>query len=803
MNNTCTASVTERQALYVVNSEEASSYTNSQGLSNQKYIHQILDNVDPSNLEAEENILGGLLLDPQAMRRVVNVLEPQHFHLASHKLIYKRIRELYEQKRVSDLLSVKSYLEDKKELEKIGGMAKLTQLLNRTMSAINIDKYAQMVIHKWLQREAIALSNNLAHFAKNYQAEYYADYYQHGNVKASQILDESSLFLSMYEKEILKFTRSKYRGDLTKDVETQTADRIIERIRHIEHTFSNPAHKQIKLMNLAREYKMSEKQLDRMYYKYLLSERNEPIQSLKELREKYGDHLDEWFIQGLIPKGSVTLLHAFGGVGKTRLLYDLIYAMVTGTSWGDQFPVTAPTRRCLIIQTDESRNDMMRSLNSRGFTDDMPIYVKMNWSLENIADLRREIEEKQIDMIVMDSLTSLNQDSLFSENDTDYARRILELKDLAQELNISIIINHHSNSEGKSRGTKAIFNSVSQVLSLKFPSERSKTSCPNRLLVIEKSRFRKPTEYKLAFQMDEETHQWSWHFEGEDTDENEDKTLIDKILKFLKENRNQMFSAEQIAKNCGIALNTARKLLLNLAEFYKLVGRVRSKKKGRPWLHFLAWEIESPPLKENHPKQAEVSIKSDTPKSEEIVLEDNTPEPQETKEKLEDKGQLTDLTDPQTLTDLTDLREGDQLGTSQEEEFPLTDPHFPKNEKISEESKQKNQEVGISEEKVNSKTLIESTIEPNLLTDPLPDPVTDPEKKDQEEGSGRTSNTQSQDMYVKYVGTDIELAKICAVSKNIKILGRIDGQGMCFIWSENWSQPTRVCWGDLEHAERR
>ena len=789
MDNTSKTTLTENTSTF--NRETRPNPANYQGSSGVKYNNYVLDELALLNLDAEESVLGGLLLDPEAMVRVERLLKPQDFYVVSHQLIYKRMQELYAQRGVNDLLSLQSYLDTKKELEKIGGLPKLTQLANKVVSTVYIDKHAELIVEKSVQRQIRHLGNEIFNLGQNYQSESCRD--SQGNGSKNTLKDRLSLLLSNVEEKVFELTHSEYRLDLTEDVETRTADRIIERIRHIEHTFSNPAHKQIKLINLGKQYKLSEKQLDRMYYRYLLSERNEPIQSLKELREKHGDHLDEWFIQGLIPKGSVTLLHAFGGVGKTRLLYDLIYAMVTGTSWGGQFPVTAPTRRCLIIQTDESRNDMMRSLNSRGFTDDMPIFVKMNWSLENIADLRREIEEKQIDMVVMDSLTSLNQDSLFSENETDYARRILEIKDLAQELNISVIINHHSNSQGQSRGTKAIFNSVSQVLSLKFPSEKSKTSCPNRLLVIEKSRFRKPTQYKLAFEMDEETYQWSWHFEGEDSDPDEDKTLANKITDFLKENRNKMFTAKQIAKRCDIAFNTVRKLLLELAESQKLIGRVQSKKKGRPWLHFLKWETESPPLEKNHPKQPEATIQSNTSKSEEIVLEDNTPEPQEIKKKLENKEEFTDLTDPQTLTDLTDLKEGDQLGTSQEAESPLTDPHFPKNEKISEDSEQKNQEIKISEEKVNSEKPIESVIEPNSLSDPL----SDPQKKDQKGGSVKILNIQSQDTYVRYVGTDPELIKICALSKDIKILGKVDGQGMCFIWSENWSQPTRVSWGDL------
>ncbi len=797
MNNTYTASVTDKQAFDVVNSEFASNHGNSLELSNQQYSQAILSNIDPSNIQVEENIIGGLLLDPEAMPRVVNVLEPQHFYVVSHKLIYKRIQELYEQEGVTDILSLKSYLEEKKELNKIGGMGKLSQLLDHTISAINIDKYVQLIVFKWSQREAMAISRELYNFSQNHHPEFYNNYGSQENGKPCKLSAKTSQFLSDFEEKVLAFTRSKYRGDLSRDGEVRTADSIINQIKDINSTISDLHYKRYKLMNLAKKYKMSEKQLENLYLSYLLNSQNQPIQTLAELRKKYGDNVNEWFVQGMIPKGSTILLHSLGGVGKTRLVYDLIFAMVTGTSWGNQFPVTAATRRCLLVQTDESPNDMLRSLNSRGFTDEMPIFVKTNWSLDHLADLKREIIENNIDVVFIDSLTSVNKNAIVSENDTEYARPILELRDLAQELNISIIISHHSNSEGKSRGTKAIHNSVSQVLCLKLPSEQSKSSCPNRLLIFEKSRLRRPTEYKLAFNMDEETYQWSWVCEGENRQPSETDSITDIILKFLAENRNQLFSAEEIAKLCKLALNTVRKVLFKLSELDKIVGRKRSKKKGTPWLHFLRWEMESSPPEESEPETQETEVQTNKPIEEETIVQSSTLEPKAVETILEEKEDLPDLPDPQNLPDLPDLKGGDQGEVAQDKDCTFPDPTSVKVEKALKEIEQRNRRSGIRENNVTSETVVKSTIEPDVLPDPLPEMLPDPQKKEHKEGSGKRLGEIS----VRYVGTDPELAKLCALSKNIKLLGRINSNGMCFIWSENWSQPTQVFWNDLAESE--
>ena len=798
MNNTSTTSLTENASIF--NHETRPNPTNYKGLSGMKYNDYVSNELALLNLDAEESVLGGLLLDPEAMLRVERLLKPQDFYVVSHQLIYKRMQELYAQRGVNDFLSLQSHLETKKELEKIGGLAKLTQLVDKVISTVYIDKHAELIVEKSVQRQIRHLGHEISSLGQNYQSEYCRD--SQGNGTKNTLKDRLSLLLSNVEQKVFELTRSEYRTDLTEDPETRTAHNIVNKIKYIENTVNDLVVKRYKLIALAKQYKISAKELEGLYLAHLTQRENQPIETLANLRKKYGDNVDEWFVQGVIPKGCVTLLHSLGGVGKTRLAYDLIYAMVTGTSWGSQFPVTAPTRRCLIVQTDESRNDMIRSLNSRGFTDEMPVFVKTNWSFEHIADLRREIIENNIEMVFIDSLTTVCKNSVVSENDTEYARPILQLRDLAEELNISIVLNHHSNSGGKSRGTKAIYNSVSQVLCLRFPSDESKSSCPNRLLMFEKTRMRRPTEYKLAFNMNEETGQWSWICEGENIKNNEqEETITEIVINFLAENRNKCFSAKEIADICKLAVNTVRKIMFKLSELDKLVGRIQSKRKGKPWLHFLKWEIESSPGKDDSSDQKPNTVESPPPKQEEIVLEADTLELQEIEEKLEDKEQIPDLPDPQTLPDLPDLREVDQLEVSQEESFPLPDLHSPRIEKISESLEEKNRGSGITKKKVNSETIVESVIKPDLLPDPVTDLLSDPQKKDQKRGSVKVSNIQSQDIYVRYVGTDPELIKICSVSKDIKILGKIDDQGMCFIWSDNWSQPTRVYWGDLVEPE--
>jgi len=109
----------------------------------------------PQNLEAEEAILGGILLDPEAIARVAEFLPPEAFYLQAHQTIYQAAIALQTQGKPTDLMTVSTWLGDQQLLEKVGGKAKLAQLADRTVSAVNIDGYAQLVLDKYLRRKLI------------------------------------------------------------------------------------------------------------------------------------------------------------------------------------------------------------------------------------------------------------------------------------------------------------------------------------------------------------------------------------------------------------------------------------------------------------------------------------------------------------------------------------------------------------------------------------------------------------------------------------------------------------------------
>lgn len=119
------------------------------------------DRLPPQNIEAEEAILGGILIDPEAISRVSDRLVPEAFYISAHKDIYQAALKLHRQSKPTDLLSITSWLADHDLLSRVGGRNKLATLVERTVSAVNIDALAQLVMDKYQRRQLIKAGNEI------------------------------------------------------------------------------------------------------------------------------------------------------------------------------------------------------------------------------------------------------------------------------------------------------------------------------------------------------------------------------------------------------------------------------------------------------------------------------------------------------------------------------------------------------------------------------------------------------------------------------------------------------------------
>ncbi|MBE9223381.1 replicative DNA helicase [Cyanobacterium stanieri LEGE 03274] len=115
----------------------------------------------PQNIEAEEIILGGILFDPNAMGKVVDILQPEAFYVQAHRQIYEAARHLYFQGQPIDLMTISTWLNDQNLLEKVGGNTKIISLLDRTVSAANIERYVPLITEKYIRRLLISTAKEI------------------------------------------------------------------------------------------------------------------------------------------------------------------------------------------------------------------------------------------------------------------------------------------------------------------------------------------------------------------------------------------------------------------------------------------------------------------------------------------------------------------------------------------------------------------------------------------------------------------------------------------------------------------
>lgn len=117
--------------------------------------------VPPHNDEAEQSVLGSLMLDKDAIIRVADFLQPADFYKNSNATIFETMLELYEERDPIDVLSISNKLEEKGKLEEVGGSSYVASLVNTVPSASHVSHYAKVVQKKGMLRRLITAANKI------------------------------------------------------------------------------------------------------------------------------------------------------------------------------------------------------------------------------------------------------------------------------------------------------------------------------------------------------------------------------------------------------------------------------------------------------------------------------------------------------------------------------------------------------------------------------------------------------------------------------------------------------------------
>jgi replicative DNA helicase len=112
----------------------------------------------PQNIEAEQSILGSILIDKNAILKVADLLVPNDFYAPTHEKIFETMLELYEKHQPIDIMSLANRLKEKELLKDIGGSSYLAELTNQVTTSSHVDHYAKIVKEKRVLRELIKAS---------------------------------------------------------------------------------------------------------------------------------------------------------------------------------------------------------------------------------------------------------------------------------------------------------------------------------------------------------------------------------------------------------------------------------------------------------------------------------------------------------------------------------------------------------------------------------------------------------------------------------------------------------------------
>ncbi|MBU0576195.1 replicative DNA helicase [Patescibacteria group bacterium] len=364
--------------------------------------------VPPHDLDAEESVLGSILIDPEAIIRVGELLRPESFYDSSHQAIYEAMEILYENRQPIDAVTLTSQLKKMKQLKAVGGAARIAELSNIVSTAANVVNYAQLIVETFVKRRIISLSGELAEKAFD---------------PGTEMMD----LLDMAEQKVFKVSQTR-----TDKAFTPLKDTLVESFERLD-------------------------------------ELQRSGDDLRGLPTGFVD-LDR-MLAGL-QRSNLIILAARPGMGKTALALNIAqYVAVSAGKKVGFFSLEMSKEelvdRLLVSQADIDawrlktgrldQQDFLKLSDAMGVLADAPLFIDDTPGMsiyEMRTKARRIASEQNIDLIVMDYIQlahGRNQDN-----------RVLEigevsqgLKNIARELKIPVLALSQLNRAVESRGDKA------------------------------------------------------------------------------------------------------------------------------------------------------------------------------------------------------------------------------------------------------------------------------------------------------------------------------------------------------------
>jgi replicative DNA helicase len=352
-----------------------------------------LRKIPPQQIEAEQSLLGGIMVDSSGLPPALEILKGDEFYKEAHRIIFTTIQDLFEQNEPIDILTVTNLLDSRKQLESVGGASYIAALTDIMPTASNVGAYAKIVSEKAVLRKLIQAANEILSFAYG------------GGKSSEEILDsaEASIF--------------------------KVAER---RIRNSYFPLKEVIKKNIEAIERYQEYR----------------------ESVTGVPSGYKD-LDK--LTAGFQKSDLIILAARPSMGKTAfgLCLTRNAAMESGVPVGFFSLEMSKEQLAMRLLCSEarvdshkirtgflSRQECGKLLQAAGLYMDVPIYIDDTpgiSTLELRAKARRMMADQGLGMIVVDYLQLMRGRDSVERREQEISEISRSLKGLAKELDIPVI----------------------------------------------------------------------------------------------------------------------------------------------------------------------------------------------------------------------------------------------------------------------------------------------------------------------------------------------------------------------------
>lgn len=357
-----------------------------------------LEKITPQNLEAEQSLLGSLLLDKDAIIKISDQVATEDFYADKHRQIFRIVIDLYRRHEPIDLLSVSNRLQEHGELERIGGRAYLIQLSNVVPTASHVAHYAQIVQKKATLRRLINAAQDIT--ALGYEEAEDVD----------RIIDQAEQSLFKVSQKYLKASFTAIQDVL---------DSAFERIDELHREKG-------KLRGLSTGFADLDSILGGLQRSDLVVLAARPSCGKTSLVLDMVRHVS---VKHKTPVGIFSL-----EMSKEQLVDRLLCAEANVNLW---------SMRTGRLSSEGQNDDFSRIGHALGVLSEAPIYIDDS-AAANIMEIRAKARrlqlEKGIGMLVVDYLQLMESRLGGSENRVQEVSEITRgLKSIARELNIPVI----------------------------------------------------------------------------------------------------------------------------------------------------------------------------------------------------------------------------------------------------------------------------------------------------------------------------------------------------------------------------